>query len=248
MDPMLYDELARFEDTHWWFAGRRAVIREVLNKHLPARNERRILDVGCGTGGMLHLLADYGSVEGLEGSPIAVAYGRQRVGSVAKIRQGELPGGLEENERFDLISAFDVLEHLEEPVATLERIRRALAPGGSLVCTVPAYPFLWSHHDEVAHHFRRYTESTLRAHLSEGGFEVRHLSYFNSILFAPIAAVRLVQRLVKTKKPSPGKTDFTATPSFLNGVLTALLASERRWVAQGRLPVGVSLLAVAEPR
>lgn len=241
MESELYEEMAQLEQDHWWFRGRRTVIQSTLNRHLPRGERLKILDVGSGTGGMLPLLAQFGELVALEGSDDALAHLRQKLPPGSQVIQGRLPDAVPADATFDLATAFDVLEHLEEPVATLQRMRAALKPGGQLVCTVPAFPFLWSEHDTVHHHFRRYTRATLTAELTQAGFELERMSYFNSLLFAPIAAARLLGKLRKQQ----GRSDVRLPPRPVNRLLETLFASEQYLVPRVSLPVGVSLLAVA---
>ena len=241
METQLYAAFDALEDRHWWFQGRRAIVRAVLARRLDRAPRREILDVGCGTGGMLPLLAELGHVEGLEAAPSAVACARRRAPGTP-VHLGGLPGGLPADRTWDLVTAFDVLEHLEDPVATLLAIHAALRPGGQLVCTVPAFPFLWSEHDEVNRHFRRYRRRSLLAELETARFEVEWSSYFNTFLFPPVALARLARRLVPARG---GGSDIVPTAPLLNRALHALFASERHLVPHVSLPFGVSLLAVA---
>lgn len=241
MDAQLYRDFAAHEDSHWWFAARRAIVREFLKAHLPVAAPRKILDVGCGTGGMLPLLQEFGEVSALDSSEEALVAARQRAPS-ARLWKGILPGGIPPHERFDVVTAFDVIEHVPEVVEALAAMRDAMAPDGRLLVTVPAYMFLWSYHDELNHHQRRYTDSLLRAHLESAGLLVERTSYFNSWLLPPIAAVRLAQRFL----PKPqNHSDIEAVSPWLNRTLEYVFSSERFVVSKARLPAGVSLLALA---
>lgn len=243
MDSALYAAHARLEDSHWWFKGRRAVVREVLESRLGEGARRRILDVGCGTGGMLEMLRQFGDVEGIDSSDEALRFARQRMGDVIPLGRGALPDGIPAGQTYDLITAFDVIEHIADAVTSLKAIRRALRPGGSFVCTVPAYEFLWSAHDDFNHHERRYDAGLLSAHLAAAGLHVRFMSYFNSFLFPPIAAVRLLHKIV----PEKGGADLEETSPLVNAVLTRLFSSERHLLRRTTLPFGVSLIAIASP-
>ncbi len=245
MEPELYRAHAELEDHHWWFTGRRAVVQEVLERRLPAMPGRRILDVGCGSGGMLSILRPFGEVEGMEASDQALGYARKRLGDSVRLSKGELPGGIPAGRRYELITAFDVIEHLDEPVEALKAIHAALVPDGLFLCTVPAYPFLWSEHDEASHHRRRYTAALLSEQLSAAGFRLRFRTFFNSLLFPPIAAARLLQRLLPANAGHP-RNDLEEAPRVVNAVLRRIFSSERHLVARTALPFGVSLLALAE--
>jgi SAM-dependent methyltransferase len=240
VDNAVYDELAAVEDTHWWFLGRRRIVRDVLRRRLAGTADRRsIVDVGCGTGGMLGMLREFGSVTGLDASPLAVHYCEERFGDAVEVRLGLVPDDVPYSA--DIITAFDVVEHLEDDEKALTGIHDRLPRGGLFVCTVPAFPFLWSGHDVVHHHFRRYTRKGLRHRLEGAGFTVERISYFNTFLFPAAAAVRLVERI---RPGTPAASHASPPHPVANRLLLALFGSERfllRWIP---LPVGVSLLAV----
>jgi SAM-dependent methyltransferase len=241
MDAFVYDELAAVERTHWWFQGRRQIVADVLRRRLPgsARRGRRIVDVGCGTGEMLDMVREFGWVTGLDASPIAVRYCAERFGDGVDVHLGLIPDDIPHG--VSVVTAFDVVEHLEDDEKALRGIYERLAPGGVFVCTVPAFPFLWSSHDEVHHHHRRYTRRVLRQRLEEAGFVVERLTFFNTLLFPAAAAVRLLHRVL------PGKgagSDAATKAGPLNQLLLALFAAERFLLRRTDLPFGVSLLAV----
>jgi SAM-dependent methyltransferase len=246
MDETLYHQFAHIEDDHWWFRGRRDIIRSLLRRWLPpppADQRRRILDVGCGTGAMLPLLQEFGDVEGLECSSDALDYCRSRVGDAVPLHQGLLPDGIPAGHCYDLVTAFDVIEHIPDEVEALRAMRQALQPGGTLLCTVPAFMFLWGPHDDINHHYRRYTRALLVKQLSRAGFKVRRVSYFNTLLFPPIAGVRLARRVIPSRQN--GGSDFSVGPPLANRVLTSLFAAERHVLPRAPLPFGVSLVAMA---
>jgi SAM-dependent methyltransferase len=248
MEAHLYEEMARTEDHHWWFRGRRNVIEVVLRQHLPPDSNRRILDVGCGTGGNIPLLQRFGQVEGLDGSTEALALCRKRLGPAFPLHQGHLPEALPPGP-YDVVTAFDVLEHIPDVVGALQGIRSVLGPDGLLVLTVPAHAFLWSWHDVVHHHQRRYTVELLTEHLAAAGLRLRWSSYFNSLLFPAIAAVRLLERMAPRREKNTLYSDIGVAPGsgLTNQVLEAVFSSERHLVPRVSLPFGVSLVAVASP-
>ncbi len=241
MDHALYDEFAEVGDDHWWFRGRRHIVGSVLAAELGEPSASlRVFEVGCGTGAMLDILAPHGAVGAIDMSPEAVAYCHERHPGLADVRVGQIPDDLPAPESVDVIAAFDVMEHLDDDVEALARIRQALRPGGRFVCTVPAFQFLWSAHDEINHHKRRYRARMLRARLVEAGFIVDRLTYFNSWLFPVAVAVRLASRI----RGGPARSDLAMPPAWLNELLTRLFSSEARVLRKRSLPVGVSLLAV----
>lgn len=242
MNPELYDAHDRLEENHWWFEGRRQVIREVMKQHLLPRASRRILDMGCGTGGMFPLLTEFGAVDGAEASPDALERARRKFPG-KRIETCALPDGIPDG-TWDLVTAFDVVEHLDQPIESLRNMREHLAWDGQMVITVPAFQFLWSSHDEVNHHRRRYDRVQLVSHLSSAGLKVTFTSYFNSWLFPAVAAARLVQRVLPARKEATGNLDETREP--INAALKALFGSEKHLVKRASLPFGVSLIAVAQ--
>src|SRR5438067_3651778 len=184
MEDALYDEFAQLGEDHWWFRGRRDVVRGVLAQQLGAPNGGlELFEVGCGTGAMLEILYPYGTVGAIDMSAQAVEHCRQQHPGVADVHVGRVPDDLPAPGTVDVIAAFDVIEHIDDDVGALRSIRAALRPGGRLVCTVPAFQFLWSAHDVVNHHHRRYRKRLLTTRLREAGFELERVSYFNSWLF-----------------------------------------------------------------
>lgn len=242
MTPELYEAHDRLEESHWWFEGRRQVIREVLKRHLLPRATRRILDVGCGTGGMFPLLSEFGDVAGAEASPDALEraqrkYPHKRLEACSL--PDVLPGGT-----WDLLTAFDVIEHVDEPIASLRAMRERLTWDGQMVITVPAFQFLWSRHDEANQHRRRYSRLQLVSELSSAGMRVSYVSYFNSVLFPAVAAARLVERFFPPAEAAASDLEETREP--FNTVLKAVFSGEKHVVKRLPLPFGVSLIAVAQ--
>lgn len=245
MERQQYARMASEEDHHWWFEGRREIVRSLLASHLRPREGRRILDVGCGTGGMFRVLEDFGATEGADGSPDAIKFASERFPAI-KIHHTLLPE-LPPVGEWDVITAFDVIEHLDEPVACMRALVEKLTPDGQFVITVPAYQFLWSEHDVVHHHKRRYTRSLLDEHVRAAGLRITYATHFNTWLLPAIAGVRLVQHVLpKRAQPSGDGGDLKQTGGLVNGLLARLFASERHALRLGKLPAGVSIFAIAE--
>ena len=196
---------------------------------------------------MLGHLARFGHAQGIDADAEAIRFCRERgVEEVRHVPPGPLPfaGGA-----FDLVTALDVVEHIDDDAAAVTEIARVLRPGGLALLTVPAFPSLWGRQDEIAHHRRRYRALGLRALVTGAGLEPEHLTYFNTLLFPPIAAVRLARRGAR-RGQTPGspelRSDFALTrPGRLDTLLARVFAAEAPLVARGRLPFGVSLLALA---
>lgn len=243
MDRRIYRQMGEQEDSHWWFRGRRALVRRAIDRFCDLPAEPEVLDAGCGTGGNLRMLGELGRVAAFEMDNEAADVARSR--GVTDVLPGYLPDAVPFDEgRFDLTVMTDVLEHVEDDAAALEALRRVVRPGGWLVMTVPALMMLWSRHDESHHHFRRYRVQEVRQRLTTAGFDVRWSSYQNSLLFPPIAAFRLAQRL--NGNGLAHYDDVGAGPRVFNEMLYHLFASERFLVGRVPFPVGVSVLACAQ--
>jgi SAM-dependent methyltransferase len=240
MDERLMKAMLEVDEHHWWYRGRRDVIRAELDR-LSIPTCTRVLDAGCGSGRTLDELQRYGEVHGIELDPEAAQAARARAAGEVRIgRLEELPW---ETDTFDLITCLDVIEHTPDDRVTLAELRRVCKQGGWLLVTVPAYQWLWSLHDEANHHYRRYRRATLRAAALAAGWRVERMTSFNSLLLAPAAAVRLAQR---RRRPHNGYTpQIQLGPVWLNTTLEQPLRLEARWLSRGRtLPAGLSLLAL----
>ena len=230
----------RAEDRHWWYRGRRSVLeRVVADLRLPAR--ARILDAGCGSGRNMVEFARHGEVTGIELSPTSVGLARERgAGEVVEGSVLEMPF---EAGAFELAASLDVIEHLEDDLQALRELRRVVAPGGSLLVTVPAYQWLWSGHDEINHHHRRYTRRSLQSVGEQAGWQQVRTTYFNSLLLPAAIALRVLDRF--NRKTTESSLDLWVPPAPVNWLLERPLAIEAALIGRGgRIPAGLSLLAV----
>jgi SAM-dependent methyltransferase len=244
MEDELLDEYARAAEDHWWFAARRRILASIVEPLLAGGGPRLMLDAGTGSGGMGPLLDRYGTLVGVDASRHLLGLARPRIARLAAASLAALPF---HDRVFDALFACDVIEHVADEPAALGELRRVAKPGGCLVLTVPAFPFLWGEHDEINHHYRRYTRTSLAAVLAATGWRVQRLSHFNTLLFLPIAAVRLATG--NRRRAEPPRSDLGwQVPRVVNAALEALFASERHLMRHVDLPFGVSLLAVAVPR
>ena len=230
----------RAEDRHWWYRGRRKVIERVIDDlHLPAR--ARILDAGCGSGRNMVEFARHGTVTGVELSDTSAELARERgAGEVIEGSVLEMPF---EANSFELAASLDVIEHLDDDLAALRELRRVVAPGGTLLITVPAYQWLWSGHDEINHHHRRYTRRTLQRVGEQAGWQQVRTTYFNSLLLPAAILLRVLDRF--SRKTTESSLDLWVPPAPVNWLLERPLALEAAMIGRGgRIPAGLSLLAV----
>src|SRR5215510_8503610 len=235
--PILY----QVEEKHWWYVGRRRIIQSLVEKICTTLNNPnpRILDVGCGTGANLKMLAAHGHAEGVDISEQAVEFCRERgLESVKLGAAEELPY---ENDSFDLVTALDVVEHLDADVAGLREMRRVLRRDGRLLLFVPAFMFLWGVQDDVSNHRRRYTLPSLLRSVEVAGFAVEWSSYANISFFLPVLVVRTVMRWLRLR----AETEYGINISLMNGPFSQLFAAERFIFKGGKLPFGVSAVCIA---
>lgn len=248
MREEFYAEYYEIENVHWWFLARWKIFMDLIEREFAGEPEIRALDAGCGTGTMLGHLETLGPAVGIDRAPAAVRFcrsrGRNRVleGSADRLPLGD--------GTFDLVCALDMLEHIEDDVAALKEMGRACRPGGRILITVPAYRFLWGRQDEISHHLRRYTARELRSRITAAGLEVAKLTYFNTLLFPIVAAIRVTRRLMPgdpEEEKEEIESDFTMTrPGRMNDLLARVFQAESGLIRAMRLPFGVSLLAVAQ--
>jgi SAM-dependent methyltransferase len=232
-------DMYALEASHWWFWGKRLVMRRLLAERL-GRGGVRILDIGCGAGANALELSAYGEVTASDRSLDALAFVRSR--GVAGVVAAEAPKLPFRDGAFDLVTAYDVIEHVEDDRAFVAELARVLAPGGALAVHVPAWPFLWSRHDEVLEHKRRYTRRSLRELIDGSGLEIEFFGWTNFAIFAPTAVLRWTRRLLGI---ADRDADLGVVPAPLNSLLRGVYRLEAALAATTGLPIGVSLATIA---
>jgi SAM-dependent methyltransferase len=234
--PILYE----LEESHWWHIGRRRIIASFVKEicERVADHRPRILDVGCGTGGNLKLLSQFGDAEGVDISADALAFCRERG---LKVKAGAAEDLPYEDATFDLVTALDVVEHLDDDVAGLREMRRVLRPGGRVLIFVPTFMWLWGVQDDISHHRRRYRLPELRRALTEAGFKVERTTYANITFLPPTFLGRVFMRLTGIKPESEAHINISA----LNPLFARILGAEATFLRFMNFPIGVSGLCVA---
>jgi SAM-dependent methyltransferase len=240
MEATFYQTVYEIEKVHWWCVARQRIVEDVIQRQLRLPPGARVLDVGCGSGAVLESLSERFEAYGTDTSQLAIDLSRKRGltnafrCTLATFPRAEL--------RFDLTTLLDVIEHVDDDLTVLREVHQYLKPGGWALVTVPAYQFLWGPHDLVNHHKRRYTRGGLRRVLQAAGFEVRLLSYFNSILFPAALAAWAGEKLTGIgADPRP-----RVPPAALNATLTTLFSLEKYLLRGVSLPYGLSLIALAQ--
>lgn len=246
MEPHYYETYYQHETRHWWFRWRYDLVARVIASLPPTAGRPLLLDAGCGTGQMLKHLQQFGDAVGLDVSPGALGFARSRgtndlvLGTVA---QPPFP-----SQSFDRVFILDVIEHIEDDAAMLRGLFDLLKPGGYLVATVPAYQSLWSDHDRINRHHRRYLAPQMELLLRDAGFEPARVSYCNTLLFPVVYPLRRVMGAWQRRRPvveQALESDLHEHAAFLNEALFRLLRFENRLTSRWNPPFGVSILAIA---
>ena len=258
MQQHTYAIMDRVEDTHWWFVGRRAILetflKDIVNRSesslqaaSSAQNKQptkaktpnlRILDVGCGTGANLEMLAHFGVAEGVDVSDDALDFCRKKGLTVQKGLAETLPYP---DETFEITTALDVVEHLDDDIAGLKEMHRVTKTGGYALIFVPAFMWLWGVQDDISHHRIRYTRKQIVERIEKAGFRVDRASYANFTFFAPVLGGRTLMKLTGIKPESENHINISA----LNGFFGNLCSAERFWLKNLNFPFGVSIVVVA---
>lgn len=249
MDPSFYESYYRHEDHHWWFRWRFELITRLV-ADFKASEDFRILDAGCGTGQMLKHLEDLGDAVGIDTSAQAISFAQSR--GVKNLVLGSITAVPFPDATFDCVVALDVIEHVDDDIGILKALHDVTKPGGHLIVTVPAYKLLWSEHDDINHHKRRYTASQLRGLIEDAGYTLDRVTYCNTIFFAPIFAIRKLKNVLRKVRASNGKhveglnSDLGDYPDFMNEAAFRIMQAENALMRHMDLPFGVSILAIAE--
>lgn len=235
------EDMSAVESDHWWFTGKRLFMRRLLGDRLHGKGRPlRILDVGCGTGANSVELSAYGEVIACDRSLDALGMAAGR--SVRRLCAASAPALPFATGSFDVITAYDIIEHVEDDIGFVRELKRVLIPGGALAIHVPAWPSLWSRHDEILEHKRRYTHRGLRSLLVRNGLVIEHVGWASCAIFPPTAAIRWTRRLIGGARET---ADLGLVPQPLNSLLRSVYRAEAAIAVRIGLPFGVSLAAVA---
>jgi SAM-dependent methyltransferase len=231
--------MAELDQRHWWYRARREVLAALIRRLAKPPKAARILEIGCGTGHNLAMLGQFGRVDALELDEEARSVAEKRLGrEVMSAPLPEIQGVADGH--YHLVGAFDVIEHIDDDRAALASIAAKIRPGGKLVMTVPAHQWMWSAHDVVNHHKRRYSRRALRSLVEESPLRLERVGYFNSLLFPVAIAERMA-----SKVRGRDEADLKLPPAPLNAALERAFAAERHLIGRLPLPPGWSLFAVA---
>lgn len=236
-----YRNIYEVESSHWWYVA----LHDLVIACLPDGTGLRILDAGCGTGGLLKRMDRYGNAVGCDASSHALDYCSQRG---VRAFKSDLNAGISGMADFDVITLIDVIYHrnVEDDSAVLKKIYSVLRPGGRLILQVPAYAWLRSSHDEVVHTARRYTREEVCGMLNSCGFRLEKATYRVSLLLIPVVITRLIRKITRCSKVGPGPaSDVKRHSAIINNLLYAVMKVENTLLKYVSLPFGTSVFAVA---
>ncbi|MDC0598494.1 class I SAM-dependent methyltransferase [Gammaproteobacteria bacterium] len=239
MNINMYRIFFEVQKKHWWFVTKKKIVLDTIARHLEKNADMKVLDIGCGSGLMLNALEEIGHAHGMDMSDDAINFSKEIFNG--PVKKGLLPDQIPYEENFfDLITALDVIEHVDQDVESLQAMRSRLVDGGKAVITVPAYMFLWSAFDDLNEHKRRYTLTELKTKLNQAGFTIEKISYFNTLLFPIAFVVRMLNNLLGRD----GSSDVDMPSKPLNFMLEKIFGLEQYLLRAVNLPFGVSVLAV----
>ncbi len=241
MQEIVYHSNFELENKYWWFIARNQIVKDIFEKICKIPQNSDILDVGCGTGGFASKLLDKYNIIGVDTSEIALEYSRKRgIKHLYNCYLNEFP-----NRDFNIkaITILDVIEHIEDDVAVVEQCYSILQSNGYIIATVPAYKWMWSHHDVIHHHYRRYKQRQFNELLTNAGFKIEYSTYFNTILFLPAFIKRLAEKIFGSKR---NDSPIDEVPEFLNTIFTKMFGLENNMLPNITFPFGLSILTIAK--
>ena len=243
MENKIFQKMLKLESSHWWFVARRKIIQRAIN-NLDLPRNIRILDAGCGNGDNLSLLSTFGDLVAFEKNEYALKTAKSK--KIGEIYKAELPDKLPNTVKtnFDLIVLLDVLEHIDDDSKSLTTVRKLMNNKGIILITVPAFQWLWSEHDVIHHHKRRYSKSKLREKLDSSGFRIKYISYFNTLLFPFALVERIGQKIFSPSNPEI----LELSNNKINFLLEKIFSLEAIFMNKISLPFGLSLVAIAEKK
>ena len=239
MERIVYERMAEVDERHWWYRARRTVLQALIERAIRLPKDARVLEVGCGTGHNLKMLERFGTVDGVEIDSEARALAEERLGR--KISSARLPQlrGIPKA-HYDLVAALDVVEHVDDDRAAIAGLASLLKPSGKLLLTVPAHQWMWSAHDELNHHKRRYSKRRFAKLIEGSPLRLDKIGYFNSFLFPLAIGARFAAKLT-----GGGGGDDKLPPGPVNYLFERAFAAERHAIGRLPLPPGLSLYAIA---
>lgn len=243
MQEIVYHTNYKLENTYWWFIARNKIIKKLIDKTCNLNKGDQVLDVGVGTGGFASHISEDFDVIGLDTSKTALEYCEKRgLKNLYNMTLDQFP---KDDWNIKAVTMLDVVEHIEDDLAVVKEVYELLPKGGSFIAAVPAYQWLWSRHDEIHMHYRRYTGARFKKLLKDAGFSVKYSSYYNHFLFLPAVAKRFVDKIFSTKKDDAPVDEVSP---MMNSLFTKIFSFESKLMPAIKFPFGISYVAIAEKK
>jgi len=240
MEARIHKEMAKVEGEHWWFLARANIVNHLIEKYFKNKNDLKILEIGCGSGGNFNYLKDWGEIYAIEPDKFAFSVAKKK-GLTKLIINDYFDKKYFQKNKFDLILLADVLEHIKDDKKILSEIKGLLSRNGIVLITVPAKKNLWSEHDIANHHFRRYEFSNLEKILKEK-LDIQMINFMNFILYLPILIVRRI------KSNNISKASLKVPHPIINNLMYSIFSAEKFILPMVRLPFGVSIIAICKAK
>jgi len=240
MEEIVYHTNYQLEDSYWWFVARNRLVKKVFGKICNISKGETILDAGCGTGGFAKVMSENYKVYCLDTSALALGYCKKR--GLTNLVNSTLGNFKSDGLNIKAVLMLDVVEHIEDDREVVSQVYNHLAEGGYFVATVPAYQWMWSGHDNLHMHYRRYNRKNFNELLVNCGFSIEYSSYFNTLLFPVAFAVRMIEKIFRLKK---NRTGVDVVPGFINETLKNIFGFESVILPGCRFPFGLSILTIA---
>lgn len=242
MQEIIYHTNFKLEDQYWWFVARNQIIKKAILDFIKLNKNNNLLDVGCGTGAFAAEMNQKTNVIALDTSPIALEYCSQRgIEQRFNCLLNDFP---KDKFRIDAITFLDVIEHIQDDYQIVKDAYNIIENNGYVIASVPAYQWLWSHHDELHMHYRRYTKSQIEKVFKSANFQIIYSSYFNTLLF-PIAVLkRFVDKITGADKKNTSPIE-EVSPT-INKLFKSIFMYEKNFIPKLKLPFGLSILIVAK--
>ncbi len=243
MQEIVYHTNYQNEDSYWWFTARNIIISKIINKIIPSLSlQSKIIDIGCGTGGFASYIANRYDVSCLDTSSIALDYCKKR--GLQTLYNTTIDGLPNEVIPFEAAIMLDVLEHIEDDTAALNDVYKVLDDNGYFIMSVPAYKWMWSKHDEIHMHYRRYTKKEITSLIQAAGFKIKYASYFNSFLFLPAVLKRKLDKIIGKEEKHKDPVDKVS--DGMNTLFHNLFSFESKFLPSVSFPFGLSIIVIAQ--
>ncbi len=244
MQEVVYHSNFEIEESYFWFLARNEILSKIINNNTSIKAYNNVADIGCGTGGFAKVLQDMKfNVTCIDTEELAIEYCKKR--GLTDLYHGDLKSFLEiNNKKYQAAFMLDVIEHIPDDQEVVNQVYELLDNGGYFIAAVPAYQWLWSKHDEIHMHYRRYNKTNFQKLFKNAGFEIEYISYFNTYLFLPAVLKRFIDKITRNQSEKP----VEEVSSFINNLFFKIFKSEKSILGNKSLPFGLSLLLIAKKK